>query len=73
MVLGLVPLHWSVSLVLGLMSAHWSAGLSQEFLTLKSGAKLKPYVSGIYNMVFEVISMRESLGYCQENTVGPYG
>ena len=53
--------------------AHWCSRLSQELLTVKSVAKMKPYMSGVYNMMFEAVSTSKSLGYCQKSTVGSYG
>ena len=50
------------------MPAHWCSRLSQELLTFKSVAKMKPYMSGVYNKMFEAVSTSKSLGYCQENT-----
>lgn len=60
--------------VLEPVPAHWCSRLSQELLTVKSVAKMKPYMPGVYDMMFEAVSTSKSLGYCQENnTMGSYG
>lgn len=72
MVLGLMLVHWwmeptprlLLQSVLEPVPAHWCSRLSQELLTVKSVAKMKPYMPGVYDMMFEAVSTSKSLGYC---------